>query len=90
MIVDLSCLIHVKIEKDNENHYRIPSVYGNVAAVSFSLLLLLHQTFAVIADAVERFKHHGAFVSSMELLFEKLRCVMVSEVVLAENNRMDI
>ena len=66
----LSCLGHVKIEKDNVNHYRTPSVYGNVAAVSFSLLLLLHQKFAVIADAVERVKHHGAFVSSMELQLE--------------------
>ena len=70
--MDLSCLSHVKNEKDNGNHYRIPIVYGNVAAVAFSLLLLLHQKFAVIADAVERVKHHGAFVSSMELQFEKL------------------
>ena len=72
MVADLCCPSHVKIEKDNENHYRSPTVYCNVAAVSFSLLLLLHQTFAVIADAVERFKHHDAFVSSMKLQFERL------------------
>ena len=72
MVVDLSCLSHVKIEKDKGNQDRIPSVYDNVAAVSFSLFLLLHQKFAVIADAVQRIKHYGAFVSSMESQFERL------------------